>query len=71
MKQCTHFVGFSGEEYHSATRVWGEPDFIHRGWDSRAQREIAEGDVVVFAKDTEADEFPKRTFNDIDEKWLR
>src|SRR5690348_6118637 len=43
-----HFVGFRGEEYHSATRVWGLPDFIHRGWDRRAQREIAPGDIIVF-----------------------
>ena len=47
---AVHFVGFRGEEYHSAVRTFGLPDFIHRGWDMRAQREIAAGDVVVFAK---------------------
>ena len=35
-----HFVGFRGEEFRSAVRVWGRPDFIHRGWDLRARREI-------------------------------
>ncbi len=45
-----HFVGFRGEEYWSAVRVWGLPDIYHRGWDMRAQREIAKCDTVVFAK---------------------
>ena len=44
-----HFVGFRGEEFWSAVRVWGRPDFVHPGWDPRAAREIAEGDIVVFA----------------------
>jgi hypothetical protein len=47
---AVHFVGFRGEEYHSAVRVFGLPDFVHRGWDRRAQREIATCDTVVFAK---------------------
>ncbi len=45
-----HFVGFRGEEYHSAVRVFGLPDVYHRVWDQRAQREIAKCDTVVFAK---------------------
>ena len=45
-----HFVGFRGEEYHSAVRTWGLPDVYHRVWDQRAQREIAPTDTVVFAK---------------------
>jgi hypothetical protein len=48
--RAVHFVGFRGEEYHSAVRAFGLPDFIHRVWDMRAQVEIADGDVVVFAK---------------------
>jgi hypothetical protein len=47
---CLHFVGFRGEEYHSAVKVFGLPDVYHRGWDQRAQREIADGDTVVFAR---------------------
>jgi hypothetical protein len=46
---CLHFVGFRGDEYARAIRVFGRPDFIHIGWDLRAMREIAEGDTVVFA----------------------
>ena len=51
MKPALHFVGFRGEEYHSATRVWGLSDFIHRRWDLRARREIAPDDTIVFARD--------------------
>ena len=49
MDRCTHFVGFRSEEYISALRAFGPPDFIHRGWDLRARREIADGDLIVFA----------------------
>lgn len=31
-------------------RAFGLPDFVHRGWDTRALREIAPLDTVVFAK---------------------
>ena len=43
-----HFVGFRGDEYNRAIRVFGPPDFIHRDWDWRAFHEVAPGDVVVF-----------------------
>lgn len=49
VRPCIHFVGFRGDEYGSAVRVWGEPDFIHRFWDRRAQRDIAQEDTVIFA----------------------
>lgn len=47
---CVHFVGFRGEEYWSAVRIWGLPDFYHRVWDQRARREVADYDLCVFAK---------------------
>ena len=62
-----HFVGFRGEEYLSAIRVFGRPDFIHRGWDMRARREIADDDVVIFARDAGTKPPSVRSFNDIDE----
>ena len=46
---CIHFVGFRDDRYWNAVRVWGLPDFIHPGWDTRANREIADCDTVVFA----------------------
>ena len=45
-----HFVGFRGEEYWSAVKAFGLPDFVHRGWDRRAQREIHPTDTVLFAR---------------------
>lgn len=47
-RPALHFVGFRGEEYMRAIRVFGWPDFIHRGWDHRAQREIGPHDIVLF-----------------------
>lgn len=48
MEHAVHFVGFRGEEYNRAKRIW-KPDFVHRGWDKRAQREIMDGDTIIFA----------------------
>ena len=62
-----HFVGFRDERYFTAVRVFGLPDFIHRGWDLRARREIAPGDVIVFAEGGEWQEPRRRSFNDLDE----
>jgi hypothetical protein len=47
---AVHFVGFRGEEYHSAVNAFGLPDFVHRVWDTRAELEVAPHDTVVFAK---------------------
>ena len=49
MRPAIHFVGFRDDRYWSAVKVWGKPDFIHRRWDKRAQREILESDTIVFA----------------------
>ena len=57
MKNALHFVGFKDDRYNTAIRVFGKPDFIHRFWDRRAQREIDEGDVIVFAKGDESQAF--------------
>jgi hypothetical protein len=62
-----HFVAFRGEEYWSAVKVWGPPDFIHRGWDLRARREIADGDTIVLAQG-EHDQVPQhKSFDDLTE----
>lgn len=63
-----HFVGFKGDEYVRAIRVFGQPDFIHPGYDLRALREICPGDTVVFAKGS-ADQTPRqKSFSDLVEK---
>ncbi len=44
-----HFIGFRGQEYARAIRVFGKPDFIHVHFDARARDEIAPGDCAIFA----------------------
>lgn len=46
-----HFIGFKEpQRFANATRIWGNPDFIHHHWDVRAMQEIAPDDCAVFAK---------------------
>lgn len=66
MKNAIHFVGFKDDRYNTAIKVFGKPDFIHRKWDRRAQREIMKGDTIVFAKGDESRAFGPNG-NDIDE----
>lgn len=47
--RAVHYVGFRDDRYWNARRIWGGPAFVHRVWDKRARREIADDDVVVFA----------------------
>ncbi|EQA97256.1 hypothetical protein [Sphingobium sp. HDIP04] len=65
---AVHFVWFRGDEYHSACRIWGKPDFIHMAWDRRALREIAPGDVVIFARGPHDQPYVDRNCNDIIER---
>lgn len=58
-----HFVGFRGDEFWSAAKVFGRPDFFHRVFDHRAKVEFADGDVVVFANGAE-DKFSRFVFDD-------
>jgi hypothetical protein len=67
VRPCTHFVGFRGDEYWRAVRVFGPPDFVHPGWDLRAEREIADGDTVLFARGTAADEPRRQSYADYQE----
>lgn len=62
-----HFIGFRGEEYWSAVRVWGRPSFIHRWLDLRARRDMHPDDVVVFAQGDWAQDPRGRNAPDIDE----
>lgn len=62
-----HFVGFRGDEYARARRIWRGPAFIHRKWDRRAQRDIGPDDVVIFADGDEAQPLARSNGNDLDE----
>lgn len=64
-KPAVHFIGFRGEEFWSAVRIWGFPDVVHRVWDYRAQAEIVPGDVAVFTGKYHPDRTPSEfSFND-------
>jgi len=60
-----HFVGFRGDEYNNAVKVFGKPDFFHRNFDIRLLLggEVATNDKVVFANSSE-NRFTKWAFND-------
>ena len=63
---AAHFVGFRGEEYLAAVRVWGRPDFIHRGWDRRSRREIdPQSDIIIFARGAHDQPYSDRNYDDI------
>jgi hypothetical protein len=47
---AVHFVGFRGEEFWSAVKVWGRPDFIHKWHDQRMRGDVCEHDTLVFAR---------------------
>ena len=67
MKKALHFVGFRGDEYNNAVKVFGKPDFFHRRYDARVvfSGEVANGDTVLFANGSE-NNFTKWAFNDSD-----
>jgi hypothetical protein len=72
MRPCVHFVGFRDDRYWSAVRVWGRPDFIHRGWDLRARREVAPDiDTVIFATGEHNQRPRDRNFDDIIEPAIQ
>ena len=54
--RCVHYVGFRGDDYARAYRVWGGPAMIHRDYDARVFTEVGDDDVVVFG--------PKSTYTD-------
>lgn len=66
MSPALHFVGFRGEEYWTAVRVWGKPGFIHRANDPRMRREVHPADTIVYANGAEARP-ADRNANDLDE----
>jgi hypothetical protein len=68
--RAVHYVGFRDDRYWSAYRIWGGPRFIHRGWDTRARRDIGPDDIVIFANGDWTQPTARFTFHDLDEKFL-
>jgi len=63
-----HFIGFRGDEYNRAKKIWGEPDFIHPVHDRRAYVEIdIFDDILIFANKERPDVISKyrREYEDI------
>jgi len=65
--RCVHYVGFRGDEFVRARRIFGGPVFIHRRWDRRAQRDVGPGDVVIFATGDETQPIARSNGDDLDE----
>lgn len=61
---AVHFVGFRGDEYFRAIKVFGQPDFIHNVWDRRAVDEVVDGDTVVFANKQRQEYVTPYTYDD-------
>ena len=66
MRKCIHFVGFRGDEYFRAVKVFGTPDFIHRNNDTRVLGggELGPCDTVVYANGCELKAPNQHAFND-------
>ena len=65
--KTVHYVGFTGDEYLRAKRIFGGPVMIHRRWDRRAQRDIGPDDVVIFARGDETQPLASHNSDDYDE----
>lgn len=65
---CVHYIGFRGDEFARARRLFGGPVFIHRRWDARARRDIGPDDVVIFAEGDETQPLSRSNGDDIDER---
>ena len=59
-----HFIGFRGDEYHRAARVFGTPDFVHLVHDHRMYGDVGEDDVLVFADKADPDYVSDHTWQD-------
>lgn len=48
MSRTVHYVGFRGDEYVRAHRIWGGPAMIHKVYDIRVFTEVGDKDIVIF-----------------------
>lgn len=45
--RTVHYVGFRGDEFMRARRIWGGPVMIHKWMDDRVSSEVGPDDVVI------------------------
>ena len=64
MKRCVHFVGFRGDEFLRAKRVFGPPDFIHMIHDHRMYGDVGDGDLIVFGPKASPDKISDYSWQD-------
>ena len=67
--KTVHYVGFRGDEFLRAKRIFGGPVMIHPRWDRRALHDVGEDDVVVFATGDEHQPL-RPSFETYDERYL-
>jgi len=70
MVPTIHYVGFRGDEFARARRLFGGPVMIHRKWDRRALRDIGPADTVIFAEGDESHPLARCNGDDLDERFL-
>lgn len=59
-----HFVGFRGEEFWSAVKVFGYPNFIHSIHDHRMYGDVGPEDVLIFGPKANPDHISKFSWQD-------
>jgi len=59
-----HFIGFRGEEYWSAVKVFGPPDFIHLIHDHRLYGDVGPDDTLVFGPKADPDHISEYSWQD-------
>lgn len=64
MKPHVHFIGFRGEEYWSAVKIFGAPDFIHLIHDNRLYGDVGENDILVFGPKADPDRISQFSWQD-------
>jgi hypothetical protein len=59
-----HFIGFRGDEFVRACRVWGYPDHIHLIHDHRMYGDVGEHDVLIFGPKADPDRISEYSWQD-------
>jgi hypothetical protein len=68
MQRHIHFIGFRGEEFWSAVKVWGQPDFVHMIHDARMYGDVGPDDTLVFGPKASPDIISQYSWQD-HENW--
>lgn len=63
-RRHVHFIGFRGDEYARAQRVFGPPDFIHLIHDHRLYGDVGEEDLLVFGPKADPDHISEFSWQD-------